>query len=49
MARRALLVGIDAYKVFNNLNTCVADATARGAKVVVGGEAPTAARTIAAA
>src|SRR5205085_9198166 len=28
MARRALLVGIDAYKVFNNLNTCVADATA---------------------
>jgi hypothetical protein len=28
MARRALLVGIDAYEVFNDLNTCVADATA---------------------
>lgn len=28
MARRALLVGIDAYDVFNKLNTCVADATA---------------------
>lgn len=28
MARRALLVGIDKYKVFNDLTTCVADATA---------------------
>lgn len=28
MARRALLVGIDAYDVFNPLNTCVGDATA---------------------
>lgn len=28
MARRALLVGIDAYDVFNDLTTCVADATA---------------------
>ncbi len=28
MARRALLVGIDAYEVFNDLSTCVADATA---------------------
>lgn len=28
MARRALLVGIDAYEVFNDLTTCVADATA---------------------
>jgi Caspase domain len=28
MARRALLVGIDAYQVFNDLNTCVTDATA---------------------
>jgi hypothetical protein len=28
MARRALLVGIDAYDVFNDLSTCVADATA---------------------
>jgi hypothetical protein len=28
MARRALLVGIDAYDVFNDLRTCVADATA---------------------
>lgn len=27
MARRALLVGIDAYEVFNPLTTCVADAT----------------------
>jgi len=28
MARRALLVGIDTYKHFNGLRTCVADATA---------------------
>lgn len=28
MAKRALLVGIDGYEVFNPLNTCVADATA---------------------
>lgn len=28
MARRALLVGIDAYDVFNDLTTCVADAVA---------------------